>query len=68
MNIVRAILSELVGMFVDDENLAIHAIALIAAVALAVKLASLPPLFGGLLLLVGCIAILLDSIRRGARR
>ncbi|MBN8998748.1 MAG: hypothetical protein J0H54_04955 [Rhizobiales bacterium] len=67
MNVLRAILAELVGMFIDDENLAIYAIGLIAAVAAAVKLAGLPPLGGALVLLVGCIAILLDSIRRGAR-
>ena len=68
MTLVRAIISELFGMFVDDENLALYAIALIATVAAAVKLAGLPPLAGGGVLLVGCIIILADSVRRGARR
>ena len=67
MNLVRAIFSELFGMFVDDENLAIYALALIGLVAVAVKMLGLAPLAGGGLLLVGCIAILADSVRRGTK-
>jgi len=58
---------EFVGMFVDDGNLALLALVLVAAVAAAVKLLALPPLLGGVLLLVGCLAILLQSVRRAAR-
>ena len=54
-------------MFIDDGNLALLALILIAAVTAAVKLLALPPLFGGVLLLVGCIAILIESVRRAAR-
>lgn len=68
MNIIRLILKELVGMFVDDGNLALLALVLIAAITAAVKLLALPPLAGGILLLVGCLAILLHSVRRAARR
>ncbi|TPN83632.1 hypothetical protein FJ987_19210 [Mesorhizobium sp. CU2] len=67
MTIVRIIIKELGGMFVDDGSLALLALILIALVAAAVKLLALPPLIGGLLLLAGCLAILLDSVRRGAR-
>ncbi|UCI08231.1 hypothetical protein [Mesorhizobium sp. B1-1-8] len=68
MKIVRAILKEVVGMFVDDGNLALLALVLIALVTAAVKLLALPPLVGGCLLLAGCLAILLQSTRRAARR
>jgi len=67
MNIIRLVVKELVGMFVDDGNLALLALILIAAIAAAVKLLALPPLAGGCLLLVGCLAILVESARRAAR-
>ena len=67
MNAVRLVAREFLGMFVDDGNLALLALVLVAAVAAAVKLLALPPLLGGALLLVGCLAILLQSVRRAAR-
>ncbi|QND58037.1 hypothetical protein [Mesorhizobium huakuii] len=67
MNAIRLVAREFFGMFVDDGNLALLALVLVAAVAIAVKLLSLPPLLGGVLLLVGCLAILLLSVRRAAR-
>ncbi len=68
MSVIRLVLKELVGMFVDDGNLALLALILVGLVTAAVKLLSLPPLAGGLLLLAGCLAILLESTRRAARR
>ena len=67
MNAIRLVASEFFGMFVDDGNLALLALVLVAAVAAAVKLLALPPLLGGALLLVGCLAILLQSVHRAAR-
>ena len=67
MSIIRLVAREFLGMFVDDGNLALLALVLVAAVAAAVKLLALPPLLGGVLLLVGCLAILLQSVRRAAR-
>ncbi|MFT4182212.1 MAG: hypothetical protein QM636_09885 [Rhizobium sp.] len=68
MNIIRIALSELIGMFVDDGSLATHCLILILAIAGAVEFLALPPLAGGFLLLAGCLAILLYSVRRGIRR
>lgn len=68
MKLLSSILSELLGLFVDDGSLALQALVLIAAVAAAVKLAGLPPLWGGGLLLLGCLAILALSLRRMLRR
>ena len=67
MSVIRLVAREFLGMFVDDGNLALLALVLVAAVASAVKLLALPPLLGGALLLVGCLAILLQSVRRAAR-
>ena len=67
MNAVRLVAREFLGVFVDDGNLALLALVLVAAVAAAVKLLALPPLLGAALLLVGCLAILLQSVRRAAR-
>ena len=68
MTILRLILRELVGMFIDDGSLATLALVLIVAITVAVKLLALPPLAGGILLLAGCLAILLYSVHRAARR
>ncbi|MGX5829550.1 hypothetical protein [Mesorhizobium sp. 43Arga] len=67
MSVIRLVAREFLGMFVDDGNLALLALVLVAAVAAAVKLLALPPLLGGALLLVGCLAILLQSVRRATR-
>jgi hypothetical protein len=68
MNAIRAALAELVGMFIDDGQLALTLIALIAVVTLVVKSAWIGPLAGGVALLAGCIALLLESVYRHARR
>jgi hypothetical protein len=68
MKVLRLILKELVGMFIDDGSLATLALVLIVAITAAVKLLALPPLAGGVLLLSGCRAIRLYSVRRAARR
>lgn len=64
---IRLVVKELVGMFVDDGNLALLVLILIALVTAAVKILGLPPLVGGFLLLAGCLAILVQSTHRAAR-
>ena len=68
MRFLSLIAKEAVGMFVDDGALALLAVLLIAAVTAAVKLAALPPLAGGVALLVGCLVILLQSVHRATRQ
>jgi hypothetical protein len=68
VNLLKLISAEILGLFVDDGNLAILSLLLVAVVTGLVKLIGLPPLWGGLLLLVGCLAILAESARRGSRR
>lgn len=68
MKLIRATLAELVGMFVDDGQLALALVALIVVVTLLVKAVGIGPLVGGLLLLAGCILLLLESVYRDTRR
>ena len=67
MNTLKSILEEVVGLFIDDGMLALLCVVLIALVTGAVLLLGLPSLWGGTLLLVGCIAILAWSVARAAR-
>ncbi len=68
MTVLRIALSELIGMFIDDGSLATLCLILILVIAGAVEFLTMPPLVGGLLLLVGCLAILLYSVRRAVKR
>ena len=68
MTVLRAAIAELVGMFIDDGQLALTLVALIAIVTLLVKIAGIGGLAGGLLLLAGAIGLLVESVYRDARR
>jgi hypothetical protein len=68
VSLVRTILGELVHLFVDDGSLALLVALLIAAIAAAVKFLTLPAFDGAVLLLLGCIVILADSLRRAAAK
>ena len=65
MTVLAAIAREVAGLFIDDGALALLSLVLIAVVAGLVELAGLPALWGALALLVGCLLILADSVRRG---
>ena len=67
MNTLKSVLEEVVGLFIDDGMLALLCVVLIALVTGAILLLGLPGLWGGTLLLVGCIAILAWSVARAAR-
>jgi hypothetical protein len=64
MSLVNSIFKELLSLFVDDGNLALHVLALVLVVAVLVKGLGLPPLAGGGLVLAGCLVILAFSLRR----
>ena len=63
----RGLLDEIVGLFVDDGSLAAFAAVLVLLVAGAVKILDVPPLWGGLALVVGLVAVLVESLTRAAR-
>ena len=64
---LKTVLDEIAGLFVDDGSLAAFAVVLILIVACAVKIMNVPPIWGGLALLVGCVAILVESLFRATR-
>jgi hypothetical protein len=68
MNVLIAVLRELIGLFVDDGSLALM---ILAVVMLAGILAILMPDFrlaAGAMLLFGCLGVLLANVARAARR
>ena len=68
MNMLIAVLRELIGLFVDDGSLALM---ILAVVMLAGILATLMPGFqlaAGALLLFGCLGVLVANVARAARR
>jgi len=68
MNILRLILKETIGLFIDDGALALFVIALIALVAGLVKYTGIDGLLGASILFIGCLLILAESVARAARR
>jgi ethanolamine utilization microcompartment shell protein EutS len=68
MTAIRGVIAGLIGLFIDDGSLALAILGLIAIATAAVKIGWLPPLAGALLLLAGCIALILESVYRAARR
>ena len=67
MQLLRLIAGELLGLFVDDEFLAVVIIAIVALAAVAAWLLQLPALAGAVLV-VGCVGVLVLSAWRGARK
>lgn len=68
MNVLKAIWSETVSLFVDDGALALYASLLIAVVTALINLAHLHGLYAGAGLLLGCLLILLESVYRATQR
>jgi endonuclease/exonuclease/phosphatase (EEP) superfamily protein YafD len=68
MNTLNALVDEVLGMFVDDGSLAIAILVVVALagwVSLRFENASAVV---GALLLVGCLAVLIENVVRTARR
>ena len=68
MSALRTAWDELVGLFVDDGALALLLVLLCAAVGAFVFVAAPSSLAAGALLAGGCVAALLASVLRAARR
>jgi hypothetical protein len=61
-------LRELVGLFVDDDALAIAIVAVVVSAGVVAALMPDVPLVAGAILLVGCLTALLSSVARADRR
>ena len=64
MNVLRQIIDELIGLFLDDVLLAIATLVVVAVAAIASFALHLPLLAGGFLV-VGCVGALVVSAFRG---
>lgn len=69
MGTLRAILHEIIGLFVDDESLALALVLWCAGIGAAVLLVpGLPVPLAASLLLAGCVGILLVNVLRAAKK
>ncbi len=68
MSILKDVLLELFSMFIADVRLTGAILATVVISALLIDATRLPPLAGGVVLLLGCIAVLFLSVRREASR
>ncbi|MEH2560751.1 hypothetical protein [Bradyrhizobium sp. AZCC 2289] len=68
MTVLTNALRELAGLFVDDGALALVIIAVVVLAGMVATLMPGAPLAAGAILLFGCLAALLASVARAARR
>jgi hypothetical protein len=66
MNLLRTSCREIVGLFLDDEFLAVAVLIVVGVAALLIKLHVIAPLAAGGVLFAGCLGILLTSVWRTA--
>jgi len=67
MRMLEELAAELVGMFVGETRLTISVLAIVALAGSLVDFIGLDPLLGGAVLLVGSLALLVESVLPGAR-
>ena len=65
---IKGIWAELVGLFVDDEFLAIAIVALVIGIGVLRYLEIIDPVIGGAGLVIGLPAILISGVIRTLRR
>ena len=64
MEIIKDVLAELFSMFVTDARLTLATLILVAVVAILLLVLHVNALIGGLLLLLGCFAIVIEATIR----
>jgi len=67
MTMLKEIGAELVAMFLGDARLSLTVLCVVASAAALIRLGGVDPLAAGALLLVGCLTILIESVRRSAQ-
>lgn len=68
MSLVDMVWKSLIGLFIDDEFLAIAIVLVVALTSVLILLVGVPPLLGGGFLLLGCLAALALGVWRTAGR
>ena len=64
MNLLKEVAAELIGMFFGDARLTIALLLLIALAGALIELTEIDPLVGGIVLILGCPALLIASLHR----
>jgi hypothetical protein len=67
MSLLKEIGAELIGMFFGDARLTIALLLLIAVAGALIELTGIDPLVGGIVLILGCPALLIANLRRERR-
>ncbi|HWZ73782.1 MAG TPA: hypothetical protein VN326_20175 [Casimicrobiaceae bacterium] len=68
MNILREVASTLLKMFVGDAWLTLGILSVVSLTGLLTSSGAVRPLFGGAILFLGCIAVLVASVAVYGRR
>ncbi len=68
MNVLIAVLRELIGLFVDDGSLALMILAVVMLAGIVATRAPDLQLAAGAILLFGCLGVLVANVARAARR
>jgi hypothetical protein len=68
MNMLGAVVREMLGLFVEDGSLALEILAVVILAAISAALVPDAPLVAGAILLFGCLGVLLTNVARAARR
>jgi hypothetical protein len=67
MKLIVGLAREIGGLFVDDGALALCILAVVGVSGVLAKIGA-PPLLTGATLLIGCVVLLTESVRRASRR
>lgn len=67
MTMLRELAAEAVGMFVGEQRLTLAVLMVVAAAGYLAGYTNLDPIIAGAVLLVGCLALLVESVCRCAR-
>ena len=67
MSLLKEVIAELIGMFFGDARLTIALLLLIAVSGALIELSGIDPLVGGIVLILGCPALLIANLRRERR-
>jgi hypothetical protein len=67
MSLLKEVIAELIGMFFGDARLTIALLLLIAIAGALIELSGIDPLVGGIVLILGCPALLIANLRRERR-
>jgi uncharacterized membrane-anchored protein len=67
MNLLKSLARETIGLFIEDEFLAIATLAVVGVTAFVIKTMATDPVIAGFILLGGCVVVLVAGVWHTAR-